>query len=56
MITVKALHKFMTRTGQLIEEGTILTVPDNDEVRLWIRRQLVEIVPENKGKTRRKKN
>lgn len=34
MITIKALHKFMTRTGQIIEEGTILTVSDTDEVRL----------------------
>ena len=53
---LKALHKFMTSAGEMIEKDSIFEAEDNEETRLWLRRQLVEIVLEKSTKPRKKKN
>lgn len=55
-IKVRALHKFMTSAGKLIDKDTIFQAEDNEETKLWLRRQLVEIVLEKSTKPRKKKN
>ena len=56
MVTLLALHRFMTNTGEIIEKGQIFEHKLDDEVQLWLRHKLVEIAPEKKSRTRKKKS
>lgn len=48
MVNVIALHTFMTEEGELINKGTKFSTPDNDELKIWLRRGLVEIIVNKK--------